>query len=198
MTFKFVYDMPYVKNMIHYILIPIFVLIIVTLILTFIYSKKCKDHNDYKYQYKMNILVIVFSLLLISLFFAILLAYAGALRNYMRLYDFTSTICKLVLISPIIPFIFLIYLLIKLVKTIDDYSKEKKKENVDPKLSNIDDVVVPKVAFDYKEPQTDAPLSTEPITNPSTEVLNNNTEIENLTNDNDTEVLSNSDDIEKL
>lgn len=195
MTFKFIYDMPYVKNIIHYVLIPILVLIVVGLIITFIYSKKCKDHTDYKYQFKMNVLVIIFSMLVIAFFLAVLLGYALALRNYMEIYDFNSKICYLVLISPIIPAIFLIYLIVRLVKITNEYENEKEEKEEEEKertnvanLTSIDNVVIPEIAVDYKEPETTPNIKIEQV-----EEKNETPEkIESLTED------QKEDEIEKL
>ncbi len=118
MKVRFFYDIPYIKEILGYLLIPLLVFIILSSILLMIYSYKNKDHDDEKYNYRMNLFSLLISILLVAVLFAFLLGFAMAFKKQVDAANIKSTISYLVIVSPVIPFFALLVLLFKLIKVI--------------------------------------------------------------------------------
>ncbi len=161
MSFKFVYDAPYVKEIVSFVFIPILLIIVLSIIYLLYYNKKVKDHNDPKYKYNMNLYTLIITMLLAAVFLSMLIGFSLALKEEMDRLDFDSLVCYLVLISPVLPALFLSYLTIKLVKLVKtkpyDMNVFKNHEELEsmlditenPNITSMEDFKVQK--DDHKE-----------------------------------------------
>lgn len=138
MTYKFVYDVPYVKVLLKYLLIPVLAILLVGLIILYRINKKYKDHNDPNYKYKLNMISLYISIAITAFFLAILIGFALALRLQMKALNFNSVICFCVMLAPIFPCIYLIYLLVKLIKLIKNKPKAKKKKAIETSPEDVE------------------------------------------------------------
>lgn len=139
MTYKFIYDVPYVKEIVNYLAIPVIVIIIIGFAILAVYNKKEKNHEDSVYKYNVNILTLALSMVITVLFLSMLLGFSLALKGQMELYKFSSLICYLVLISPIVPGIYLIILISKLIKTVKNKPKKEEKNETNNDTNIGDD-----------------------------------------------------------
>lgn len=139
MTYKFIYDVPYVKEIVNYLAIPVIVIIIIGFAILAVYNKKEKNHEDPVYKYNVNILTLALSMIITVLFLSMLLGFSLALKGQMELYKFSSLICYLVLISPIVPGIYLIILISKLIKTVKNKPKKEEKNETNNDTNIGDD-----------------------------------------------------------
>ena len=133
-NFKFLYDIPYIKQVIAFFLIPLLVFIIICSIILLAYSNK--GVNDIKYKYKANVFSVLISILLTVVFLSILLGFSYAFYKQMTAVGLKTPLAYLVIASPIIPFIFLISFFIKLIKVM----KKKPPKNIDSLEENKDDL----------------------------------------------------------
>lgn len=125
-SIKFIYDFPYVKEIIGYLLIPFLVFIILCSIWLLIYSAKHKDHEDPIYRYRINLASLIVSILLILVFMAILVGFAMALKQQVDKTGGKFVLSYFVFASPLVPIIALIVLFIKVIKVIKN--KPEKEE----------------------------------------------------------------------
>lgn len=118
MDVKFFYDIPYVKEIIGYFLIPLLIFIIVCSVLLLIYSSKHKDHENLIYKYKMNMASLIISIFLTAVFLAILIGFSYAFKLQMANDGVKSLLGYLVILSPGIPLIALVALVFKVVRLV--------------------------------------------------------------------------------
>ncbi len=127
-SIKFIYDFPYVKQIIGYLLIPFLIFIILCSIILLIYSAKHKDHKDPIYQYRINLASLIVSILLVLVFLAILVGFALALKQQVDQMSGKYVVSYVVFGAPIVPVIALLVLFIKIFKLIKN--KPKREEIV--------------------------------------------------------------------
>lgn len=127
-SIKFIYDFPYVKEIIGYLLIPFLIFIILCSIGLLIYSAKHKDHEDPLYRYRINLASLIVSILLVLVFLAILVGFALALKQQVDKVGGKFVLSYFVLASPIVPVIALLVLFIKVIRVIKN---KPRKEEVD-------------------------------------------------------------------
>lgn len=159
-NFKFLYDVPYIKQIIAFFLIPLLVFIIICSIILLAYSNK--GVNNIKYKYKANVFSIIISILLTVVFLSILLGFSYAFYKQMTAVGLKTPLAYLVIASPIIPFIFLISFFIKLIKVIKKKppkeidSLEESKIKEESLKENVDDIEDEPVAPITEEEVVDA------------------------------------------
>lgn len=156
MNIKFVYDIPYVKQMISYILIPFLIFIIVCSIILLIYSAKHKDHENPIYKYRINLACLLISVLLVAVFLAILIGFSMALKKEIEAANTTTMLTSFVIYSPMIPVLALIILMIKIIKLL--MHKPSKREVT--KIENQEDLQA-MLAGEYQNPPIEK--SKEPV-----------------------------------
>ena len=149
-NFKFLYDIPYIKQVIAFFLIPLLVFIIICSIILLAYSNK--GVNDIKYKYKANVFSVIISILLTVVFFSILLGFSYAFYKQMTAVGLKTPLAYLVIASPIIPFIFLISFFIKLIKVM----KQKPPKNIDSLEENNKKEEIKENIPEEKEEKTNA------------------------------------------
>ena len=125
-SIKFIYDFPFVKQIIGYLLIPFLIFIIICSIALLIYSAKHKNHEDPIYKYRINLASLIVSILVIIVFLAILTGFALAFKKQMESSDATFVLSYFVVGSPIVPLIALLILFIKMIRLMKN--KPKKEE----------------------------------------------------------------------
>lgn len=139
-SIKFIYDFPYVKQIIGYLLIPFLIFIILCSIILLIYSAKHKDHKDPIYQYRINLASLIVSILLVLVFLSILVGFALALKQQVAQMEGKYVVSYVVFGAPIVPVIAIFILFIKLIKLIRN--KPSKEETIDSEVSENISVAV--------------------------------------------------------
>jgi len=133
-SIKFMYDIPYIKEIIGYLLIPFLIFIIVCSIIFLIYSKVTKDHENPIYKYRINLASLIVSILLIIVFLAMLLGFSIAFNEQLKKTSNTITLSYFVIASPVVPIIALIILFLKTIRLI------KNKPNKQPKIECLTEI----------------------------------------------------------
>ena len=131
MDVKFFYDIPHVKEIIGYILIPFLVFIIICSLALMIYSARHKDHESSDYKYHMNLYTLIISTLLVAALFAILFGFALAFKKQVEAAGIESIVVYIVEASPLLPFLSLLALLIKTIKLIKNRPVDETEEETD-------------------------------------------------------------------
>ena len=145
MDARFVYDIPYVKEVLGYLFIPFLIFVIISCAFLMFYSFKHKDHEDAHYKYKMNLFTLIISTLLVASLFAILVGFALSFKKQVDAANIKSFVVYVVLASPLLPFFSFLALLFKMIKLIKH--RPSKKENLVP-VSKDASIVVEPVAED--------------------------------------------------
>lgn len=123
---EFFYNIPFVKEIIGYLLIPILIFIIVCSIILLIYSAKYKDRENPIYKYKMNLASLIISMFLVIVFLSILIGFALAFRKEMLANDINTPLSYVVIASPLIPLIALIFMFVKMFNLIKNKPVKSK------------------------------------------------------------------------
>lgn len=129
-SIKFIYDFPFVKQIIGYLLIPFLIFIIICSIALLIYSAKHKNHEDPIYKYRINLASLIVSILVIIVFLAILTGFALAFKKQMESSDATFVLSYFVVGSPIVPLIALLILFIKMIRLMKNKPKKEEVQKV--------------------------------------------------------------------
>lgn len=143
MDIKFFYDIPFVKEIIGYFLIPFLVFIIICCIVLLTYSAKYKDHESPIYKYKINLASLIISIFLTAVFLAILIGFSYAFKLQLDAQKIETPLAYLVVLSPIIPAFALIVLMVKTIRLVlqkpkkQDVLKENSKEEVQEQVEEV-------------------------------------------------------------
>ncbi len=129
-SIKFIYDFPFVKQIIGYLLIPFLIFIIICSIALLIYSAKHKNHEDPIYKYRINLASLIVSILVIIVFLAILTGFALAFKKQMESSDATFVLSYFVVGSPIVPLIALLILFIKMIRLMKNKPKKEEVQKI--------------------------------------------------------------------
>lgn len=135
---KIFYDIPYMKDIMQYVLIPIVMVIIVVGVALFIYSKKVEDHESPRYNFVMNFWSSLIGIVITGAILAIAVGFSFAMTEKMREYNLIEEkkmLYYLLKYFIIIPFIFVLWYIVKFLKTIY-YKPKKEKQVAAPPLEN--------------------------------------------------------------
>lgn len=133
---KIFYDIPYMKDIMQYVLVPIVVVLIVVGVALFIYSKKVKDHDSPRYNFVMNFWSSLIGIVVTGAILAIAVGFSIAMTEKMHEYHLVEEkkmLYYLLKYFIVIPFVFVVWYVVKFLKTI--YYKPKREKNVSA-LSN--------------------------------------------------------------
>lgn len=135
---KIFYDVPYMKAIMLYVLVPVVVVLAIVGICLYVYSKKHEDHSDPHYNFVMNFWSSLIGVVITCVILAIAVAFSMTMTGRMREYNLVEEkimIYYLLKYFIIIPIVFVIWYIVKLIKTI--YYKPKKESQVIAQNSNI-------------------------------------------------------------
>lgn len=125
--YKFVYDFPFVKDMFLFVFLPLIVIIFSLVVVLVVYAVENRKNKDLIHIYKINFYSLILSIIMTSIFFAIVLGFAFALKDEMNETGLETFITYLVLISPLIPVIVLALLIGKTIKLVNNKPVLEKK-----------------------------------------------------------------------
>lgn len=126
MGLKFFYDMPFVGDIILYLLIPLLIVVIICGIVLIVYSYKYKKSERKIFEYRMNVFCLFMAIILCLVFFAILLGFSFAFKIQMDKTELHTTLAYFALLSPIIPAIVEAVLITKIIKVIGNKPENKQ------------------------------------------------------------------------
>lgn len=153
-SIKFIYDIPYIKEIIGYLLIPFLIFIIICSSILLIYSKCTKDHENPLYKYRINLASLIVSILLIMVFLAILVGFSIAFNEQLKTTSNTVTLSYFVIASPIIPIIAILILFAKMIRLMKNKPSKKSStplenlEVLDTKTSNNEEILSQEIKKD--------------------------------------------------
>ena len=161
-TFK--YDFSLLFTLIKFVFLPVTTIVVLAAVIIFITSRKVKKENIKRYNYIVDFWTTLLAILIIGALFAVTIGFSLSLSASIKMYNLIKgheLIYYLVLITPIIPFIFLIgYIYRIIVIMINKPKKEEVKEEIEEYVPEPNN-------FNYVEDE------------------NNNEEIENSNEDED-------------
>lgn len=137
MDARFVYDIPYVKEVLGYLLIPFLIFIIISGSVLMIYAIKHKDHEDIHYKYTMNLFTLIISTLLVASLLAILIGFALSFKKQVDAANIKSFVVYVVLVAPLLPFFSFLALLFKMIKLIKNRPNKEEKSITDSNIETI-------------------------------------------------------------
>lgn len=135
---KIFYDIPYMKGIMKYVLVPVIIVILIVGICLFIYSKKHKDHEDPHYNFVMDFCSSLIGIIITGAILAIAVGFSFAMTEKMREYGLVEekkALYYLLKYFIIIPFIFVVWYIVKFLKTIYYKPSRKKIENISSSTS---------------------------------------------------------------
>ncbi len=141
---KIFYDVPYMKAIMLYVLVPVVVVLTVVGISLYVYSKKHEDHSDPHYNFVMNFWSSLIGVVVTAVILAIAVAFSVTMTERMEEYNLVEDkkmIYYLLKYFIVIPIVFVIWYIIKLLKTI--YHKPSKKKELQQEAANTTSVVRP-------------------------------------------------------
>ena len=136
---KIFYDIPYMKGIMKYVLIPVIVIILIVGICLFLYSRKHKDHEDPHYNFVMDFWSSLIGIIVTGAILAIAVGFSIAMTEKMREYGLVEekkALYYLLKYFIVIPFIFVVWYIVKFLKTI--YYKTSRKTMEDTANSAVD------------------------------------------------------------
>lgn len=141
---KIFYDVPYMKAIMLYVLVPVVVVLTIVGISLYVYSKKHEDHSDPHYNFVMNFWSSLIGVVITAVILAIAVAFSVTMTERMEEYNLVEDkkmIYYLLKYFIVIPIVFVIWYIVKLLKTI--YYKPSKKKDLQQETANTTSVVEP-------------------------------------------------------
>lgn len=129
---KIFYDVPYMKGIMKYVLVPVVLVILIVGICLFLYSRKHKDHEDPHYNFVMDFWSSLIGIVITGAILAIAVGFSIAMTEKMREYGLVEekkALYYLLKYFIILPFVFVVWYIVKFLKTIY-YKPSRKKEEV--------------------------------------------------------------------
>lgn len=126
---KIFYDIPYMKDIMLYVLIPVLAVIIIVGTCLFVYSNHHKDHDDPHYNFVMDFWSSLIGIIVTGAILAIAVGFSVAMTEKMREYGLVEEkkiLYYLLKYFVILPFIFVFWYIVKFLKTI--YYKPRKQK----------------------------------------------------------------------
>ena len=140
---KIFYDIPYMKGIVKYVLIPVIIVIVIAGLLLFIYSKKHKDHDTPQYNFVMDFWSSLIGIIVTGAILAIAVGFSFAMTEKMQEYGLVEEkkmLYYLLKYFIILPFVFVVCYIVKFLKTI--YYKPQKKKKADVSSLPVTEQVV--------------------------------------------------------
>ncbi len=134
------YDIPYMKVILLYVLVPVAFLVLVVGLVLFSYSRKHKDHEDEHYNFVMNFWSSLIGIIITGALLALAIGFSIAMTEKMKEYGIVNSrkmIYYLLKYFVIVPIAFVIWYIVKLVKTIL-HRPTKEKEDPEEKEDEED------------------------------------------------------------
>lgn len=128
---KIFYDIPYIKGIMMYVLVPVAIVIVTVGIALFIYSRVHKDHENPHYNFVMNFWSSLIGIIITGAILAMAVGFSIAMTEKMQEYGLVEEkkmLYYLLKYFIIIPFIFVVCYIVKFLKTI--YYKPRKERIV--------------------------------------------------------------------
>lgn len=118
---KIFYDIPYLKVIMTYVLIPVVIIVLIAGVCLFFYSKKQKDHEDPHYNFVMDFWSSLIGIIVTAAILALAIGFSVAMTEKMREYHLVEEkkmLYYLLRYFVILPFVFVIWYIVKFIKTI--------------------------------------------------------------------------------
>ncbi len=129
---KIFYDIPYMKGIVKYVLVPVIIIIIIAGLFLFIYSKKHKDHDAPQYNFVMDFWSSLIGIIVTGAILAIAVGFSFAMTEKMQEYGLVEekkTLYYLLKYFIVLPFVFVVLYIIKFLKTIYYKPHKQKKDS---------------------------------------------------------------------
>lgn len=128
---NFKYDFAFLLKMIQYVFLPVLIVVIVTALIIYIYSKKIKKQDIKRYNYLVEFWTTFLAILIIGSLSAVTIGFSVSLSNTIRMYNLVKgneVIYYLVICSPLIPLLFLVIYIYKMIIVL--LNKPKKQREI--------------------------------------------------------------------